>query len=212
MSLNKEEEKKRIRNKQASFERATIWIQNANERLNELSRLLLAINSIIFTLTIPIAWNNGSFTLLNKIILIGSWTSALISLVYGFINIWNDSIYFKTLAKIENKSESIWSQQKNYEKMKKEDKVNKEQYQESTSFTPFFSQVIFTIIAIGLLFILGVSSLINGQQVNNSFTSWKTKEKYNTEYVYKTKQLNLCYYKKLNSKFHQRNQPKSEGN
>jgi len=147
----------RIRNKELSSRRADMWVKEANGKLNELSRLLLTLVALIFTLSLPIISNPTNLDDISKVFLVLSWFSSLISLAFGIYNIWLDAKYFERLKNVENKSEGIWSETDgDYNEMFDKDQENRTGIPMSTSFIPLTLQLVFLIISLLLLTAIGI--------------------------------------------------------
>lgn len=158
--VNNSDEEARIRNKNTATKRANLWVKEANDRLNGLSRLLFALAVLVFTISSPLLSRTDQLDSINRTLLLGSWIFNLLSLVFGIWSIWGDINYFARLRKMENESERIWSQRsKPYNEMLKEDSGNRRGYEDQSSPIPISLQLFSVSIALILLLIIGIKLL-----------------------------------------------------
>ncbi len=169
-------EEARIRNKEFAARRADMWVKEANSKLNELSRLLLTLVALIFTLSLPIISNPDSLGVASKVLLILSWVSSLTSLSFGIYNIWIDAKFFENLKNIENTSEGIWSKTDgDYNEMFEKDQKNKSDLPKSTTFVPLALQLVFLTISLLLLTTIGVRLLFSDNSSKQSYFEPETR-------------------------------------
>ena len=159
--LNKEDEATRIRNKDHASRRAEMWIKEANDRSIELSKLLATLSTLTISLSLPIVFSKDLFLSRPiKDLLTTSWTFGLISIVFGVLNLILDSRYFSKLARIDNKSEGIWSyQNKTLIAMNAEDQANRSEYSRSSSYIPLICQGVLAFLSLLLLISVGIKTL-----------------------------------------------------
>jgi len=160
MAKKDNNKKARIRNKEFAARRADMWVKEANNKLNELSRLFLTLVTLVFTLSLPIISNPANLDITGKVLLMFSWFSSLLSLAFGIYNIWIDAKFFEKLKNVENKSERIWSETNgDYGEMFGKDRENRANLPMSTSFIPLILQLIFLVISMLLLTTIGIRLL-----------------------------------------------------
>jgi hypothetical protein len=168
-------ENARIRNKELAAKRADLWIKEANDRINELTRLFITLSTIVLTLSLPIISNPSILKNTEKYLLITSWILGLTSITIGAISVWIDSKYYEKLARVNNKSELIWSQmEEDFSNMDDQDKKNQSEIKLSSSFVPFFIQAGLVAASLALLTIVGIIVLFRDHPQNNDIQNNKT--------------------------------------
>lgn len=101
----------RARNKDLHARRAELWVREANRRESDLSRLLITLAVLVFTVSSPIITKTGSLDHATKILLVGSWVFDLLSLVFGIWVVREDTKLFSILKKTASFGEQLWSLQ-----------------------------------------------------------------------------------------------------
>lgn len=157
-------EQSRQQNKQAASRRSDQWILLANERENDISKLLFSITALIFTISLPFITNSSNFSDSQKMLLILTWVTDIISLLFGAVSVYMSMKYFEKLARIDNRSEEIWSVHidsvKEYSSVYKKDIENQDKKALSASFIPLLLQGVFLTLSIVLLFTIATSVLM----------------------------------------------------
>lgn len=158
--MNDNSEAIRQRNKDHAARRADMWVKAANDRINSLTKLLLTLVALIFTLSLPIITSTVNLDATNRVFLVQSWIANLVSLGIGVWSIWIDANYFADLANTSNESERIWSQtDKTNAVLSQEDDLNKKGQKLQTSHVPLYLQLLFVGISLVLLTVVGVRML-----------------------------------------------------
>ncbi len=171
MTNDLENEKARVSNKNNAGRRADLWIKEANNRLNDLTRLFIGLAAIIPTITFGLITTALPIDLISRVLIVSSWIFAFISLVLGIISVYSDAFYFYTLSKIENKSEEIWSNRNvEYDQMNSKDIKNRAKYKSSSSFWWMIFQLITVFVSIVLITVVGGRILFSEERNFNKDT------------------------------------------
>jgi len=159
-------------NKRYYFERANLWVTQANETERNISNTLILIGTIFLGISSPLVSDLKSLNESYKIALFVSWVFSIFSIICGLAQFYTNLKFFEKIAKGDNDNEGLWSEvtytQTDYDRIRaKSDEINRNIVL-TTPYKALKLQAVGLMIAIILAVLVGAGNfLFSSNQINS---------------------------------------------
>jgi len=185
---------KSIRNKSAYFDRANLFVELANSTEQHLTNNLILVATVFLGLSSPLVSNLSNLPSVGRTLLFISWAFTIISILFGFGQIYINIKFFEKSFKFQNRLEGIWSKlpstQPEYNSVLRVSKELAKDNDTQSTFMPLILQALSMVLAIALAVTVGIIVLTNtgGHQTKSNYIfdyyDQPTKSNARTRYFY----------------------------